>query len=162
MCLEGASRDFIYASNDIITTLAELFATLSLRYGISQSAALTQFYALRQKPGETARSYADRLVAKSYSTGLSDYVIIHHFENTLANPRLRELLATNDFDHLQSAVELATMLEHTLGTNNTLRRAPATTSPTTTRSSVKKCFNCGALGHVAAICPKPKRNAQPS
>ena len=47
MCLEGAARDFIFASNDVMNNLADLFATLSLRYGISQSAALTQFYALR-------------------------------------------------------------------------------------------------------------------
>lgn len=62
LCLEGAARDYVYASGHIMSGLGDLFECLQLRYGISQDTALDEFLAVKQRQGERAKDYGDRLI----------------------------------------------------------------------------------------------------
>ena len=92
--------EYMHASGYLMTGLEDLFDCLRLRYGVSQDCALDKFLAMRQRAGESARAYGDRVLKNSYGTGLPDATVMHHYKKTLSSARVRELLIVGEFSHI--------------------------------------------------------------
>lgn len=116
--------------------------------------ALDELKAMKQKPGEGVRAFADRFTQCTFGTNLSASAIMHQFKAALYHPKIREHLCMGQFKHLQEVVETVQRLERIMGSSRDIQRQAGTAPP-------KPCYNCGNTGHLQANCPHPKKTRAP-